>query len=166
MPAFGIDRRPATCDELKACERTGACSAGELDAFCDGGTASAPFNEAQQYCEWRQAQLPTVAQWQLAARGPQLKLFPWGSQWKDPECNEGSGKRCVYDTGGFEFEAGTNPYEWTSDRDCAKNTRFQMASLPLVVVLGAFQLDKTRPQDPSAGAGEFRCARQVIDPPK
>jgi len=36
------------------------------------------WNMAETYCEWRQAGLPTEAQWEKAARGTDGRLFPWG----------------------------------------------------------------------------------------
>ncbi len=82
------------------------------------------YDQAQAYCNYMNGALPTEAQWEKAARGPDANLYPWGSA--DPTCDLLNFNNCVKHTtevtqyakgksyyGAFDMEG--NTLEWVGD---------------------------------------------------
>ncbi len=91
----------------------------------DVPVANLTLDDAKAYCEWAGRRLPTEAEWERAARGPENLSFPWGDTY-DPSksnTNDMSYHRPV-DVGTFEtdksgygvYDMMGNVQEWTSDR--------------------------------------------------
>ena len=71
--------------------------------------------EALAYCRWLSQQtgiafrLPTEAEWEKAARGPDGRLYPWGNTWEEGRCNsEEANIECTTPVG--KYPTGASPY--------------------------------------------------------
>ena len=50
-----------------------------IDGKDDHPVSQISYNDAVKYCEWAKKGLPTEAQWEKAARGPEGNEYPWGN---------------------------------------------------------------------------------------
>ncbi len=85
------------------------------------------WNQAKAYCEWANGGkdgLPSEAQWEKAARGPNSNKYPWGNQ--APDSSYANYNQNIGDTTeAGSYEKGASPYgamdmagnvwEWVND---------------------------------------------------
>jgi formylglycine-generating enzyme required for sulfatase activity len=125
LSAFRIEATEVTVAQWRACVDAYACGAlpGALGAD-DEPVVAVTVDVAEGYCAWQRRRLPTEAQWERAARGPDGGLYPWGDD--EPDCDRVASRECdggvtpvathpagvspegVYDMAG-------NAWEWVSD---------------------------------------------------
>lgn len=118
LKSFFIDRTEVTVAAYDACVQASACDTPTIESewchYGKEGVAALPMNcvrwaEAADYCDWAGKRLPTEAEWEKAARGPDGAVFPWGD---DPiTCDraiimDASGRGCGRNKRGGQPEKG------------------------------------------------------------
>lgn len=101
LETFFLDRHEVTYAEYKACEAEKACPRSGPQ-YTDFNHPNMPIQgvswfDAMAYCRVRGKTLPTEAQWEKAARGPDGHLYPWGDEEATCEraiLRDASGRAC------------------------------------------------------------------------
>jgi formylglycine-generating enzyme required for sulfatase activity len=99
LSEFWIDQFEVSNRQYRLCLEAGACDPPkELGSFSRDTYFASPeyddhpvinltYDMAAAYCSWVGARLPTEAEWEYAARGPEGFLFPWGNEFDTTKLN-------------------------------------------------------------------------------
>ena len=123
MDAFWIDRTEVTQAQYARCVSEGACQ--PIERIADEWIRdeypimNVRWTDAQAYCAWAGKRLPSEAEWELAARGTDARLYPWGNI----SLNVGTLPNTVHEAGGDGrdlspygvLDMAGNVSEWVND---------------------------------------------------
>jgi len=131
--------------------------------------------EAEAYARWRGGRLPTEAEWEFAARGPESRIYPWGDVFDRTLANlDGDAGPATVGShpGGASWigaqDMSGNAMEWVADWWSRTYYADQIREDPTGPATGNIKVEKGGWWGPPDGTGAFlgRAAyRDFEDPP-
>lgn len=135
LEAYYIDTYEVTNAHYAECVATSKCDApAGSDSVTHGSYyGNAEFDNypviavswfnAESYCAWRGARLPTEVEWERAARGPQPRSYPWGEGIDKTFANYNTFVGDTTAVGSYEsgksvegvYDLAGNVWEWVAD---------------------------------------------------
>jgi formylglycine-generating enzyme required for sulfatase activity len=128
LDAYWIYRYEVTNAQYALCVRSGGCRDLVNSQFLHSTSYQqhpvvyVSWYDAADYCQWAGGRLPTEAEWENAARGPDGFLYPWGNNSPTNQLANYQGAGTVpvgsYPDGASDYGAqdmAGNVWEWVSD---------------------------------------------------
>ncbi len=119
LGSFCIDQFEVTTEDYRACSDEGECRRASQTNEWEGITAKdrkafdplcnirdpsvkarhpincVDWDQSVEYCKAKKKRLPTEAEWEYAARGPDGRKYPWGDEEPSPLLLNACGKECL-----------------------------------------------------------------------
>ena len=111
------------CVEEGYCDQPASASRYDISKYMGHPVVYVDWNMAMSYCSWRDARLPTEAEWEKAARGTDGRLYPWGSGIDTTSANYGNNLGDTKPIGTYPidvspygvYDMAGNVAEWVAD---------------------------------------------------
>jgi len=179
---FWIDQTEVTNGQYQKCEQAGACTPPKGTGSHSHSTyygnpeftyypvILVTWEQASDYCNWAGGRLPTEAEWEYAARGPESWIFPWGNNFDgtrlnycDANCDAGPNDPNVNDGYAETAPVGSFPSgaSWVGALDMAGNVREWVADW-----YGPYTFDsQVNPTGPASGESTIPHGGSWLDLP-
>jgi formylglycine-generating enzyme required for sulfatase activity len=81
LDAYWIDKTEVTTAQYQFCVSAGKCKRSTISQPSgESPVVNVAWRDADAYCSYVGARLPTEAEWEKAARGTDGRIYPWGSE--------------------------------------------------------------------------------------